>query len=84
MASSNTPADDPSVAVDPDAPGPPIAIPDSGDTGEGGKLKMIIQLVKKCFGVKDIAAMYRLSISTPVGPRTKPAYVGVCRYLHHF
>lgn len=38
----------------------PISIPDSGDTGEGGKLKMIVQLVKKCLGVKDIAAMYVL------------------------
>ncbi|KAG6885560.1 hypothetical protein C0993_012803 [Termitomyces sp. T159_Od127] len=43
------------------APGPPVSVPDSGDTGEGGKLKMIVQLVKKCFGVKDIAAM-RLSL----------------------
>lgn len=34
-----------------------ISIPDEGDTGEGGKLKMIVQLVKKCLGVKDIAAM---------------------------
>ncbi|EAU82879.1 hypothetical protein CC1G_05501 [Coprinopsis cinerea okayama7 len=38
-----------------------IAVPDSGDTGEGGKLKMIVQLVKKCLGVKDIASM-RLSL----------------------
>ncbi|KAG5353434.1 hypothetical protein C0989_006953 [Termitomyces sp. Mn162] len=49
------------TVIDEDAPGPPIAVPDSGDAGEGGKLKMIIQLVKKCFGVKDIAAM-RLSL----------------------
>jgi hypothetical protein len=35
-----------------------LAVPESGDTGEGGKLKMIISLVKKCFGVKDIAAVY--------------------------
>ncbi|KAF9486277.1 hypothetical protein BDN70DRAFT_794567 [Pholiota conissans] len=47
--------------VDDDAPGPPISVPDSGDTGEGGKIKMIVQLVKKCLGVKDIAAM-RLSL----------------------
>ncbi|KAF5382348.1 hypothetical protein D9757_012713 [Collybiopsis confluens] len=40
---------------------PAISVPDSGDTGEGGKLKMIVQLVKKCLGVKDIAAM-RLSL----------------------
>ncbi|KZT24149.1 hypothetical protein NEOLEDRAFT_1148783 [Neolentinus lepideus HHB14362 ss-1] len=46
---------------DPDAPGPAISVPDSGDTGEGGKLKMIVQLLKKCLGVKDIAAM-RLSL----------------------
>ena len=43
--------------VDDGALGPPISVPDTGDTGEGGKLKMIVQLVKKCFGVKDIASM---------------------------
>ncbi|KAG6917623.1 hypothetical protein DXG01_001855 [Tephrocybe rancida] len=43
--------------VDDDAPGPPISVPDSGDHGEGGKLKMIVQLVRKCLGVKDIAAI---------------------------
>ena len=40
--------------------GAPISVPDAGDTGESGKLKMIVQLVKKCLGVKDIAAMYAL------------------------
>jgi hypothetical protein len=35
----------------------PMSVPESGDTGEGGKLKMIVQLVKKCLGVKDIASM---------------------------
>ncbi|KAI5121130.1 hypothetical protein M0805_002802 [Coniferiporia weirii] len=35
-----------------------IAVPDSG---EGGKLKMIVQLLKRCLGVKDLAAM-RLSL----------------------
>nr|GAT46670.1 predicted protein [Mycena chlorophos] len=49
-----------SYEVDEDAPGPPISVPDSND-GEGGKLKMIVQLVKKALGVKDIAAM-RLSL----------------------
>ncbi len=34
-----------------------VSVPDTGDAGEGGKLKMIVQLVKKCFGVKDIATM---------------------------
>ncbi|KAJ7794643.1 hypothetical protein B0H14DRAFT_2922613 [Mycena olivaceomarginata] len=52
-------ADTPPV-VDDDAPGPPISVPDSGE-GEGGKLKMIVQLVKKSLGVKDIAAM-RISL----------------------
>lgn len=35
----------------------PISVPDSGDAGDGGKLKMIVSLVKKCLGVKDIASM---------------------------
>ncbi|OBZ77732.1 Isoleucine--tRNA ligase [Grifola frondosa] len=35
-----------------------ISVPDAADAGESGKLKMIVQLVKKCLGVKDIAAMY--------------------------
>ena len=46
------------TVIDDDAPGPPISVPDSGDTGEGGKLKMIIQLVKRSLGVKDLAAMF--------------------------
>jgi oxysterol-binding protein-related protein 9/10/11 len=46
------------VVVDVDAPGPAISVPDSGDSGEGGKLKMILALVKKSLGVKDIAAMF--------------------------
>jgi len=53
-------------ADDDDAPGPPISVPDSGDTGEGGKIKMIVQLVKKCLGVKDIAAMCALIITHTV------------------
>ena len=41
-----------------------VAVPDSGDNGESGKLKMIVQLVKKRLGVKDIASMcvYALSV----------------------
>lgn len=34
-----------------------VAVPDTGDGGDGSKLKMIITLVKKCLGVKDIASM---------------------------
>ncbi|KAK7046900.1 hypothetical protein R3P38DRAFT_2876652 [Favolaschia claudopus] len=52
-------ADTPQV-VDDEAPGPPISVPESGE-GEGGRLKMIVQLVKKSLGVKDIAAM-RISL----------------------
>ncbi|EKM56961.1 uncharacterized protein PHACADRAFT_254378, partial [Phanerochaete carnosa HHB-10118-sp] len=40
---------------------PPVSVPDTGDAGDSGKLKMIVSLVKKCFGVKDIASM-RLSL----------------------
>lgn len=36
---------------------PAVALPDNSDAGESGKLKMIVQLVKKCLGVKDIASM---------------------------
>ena len=50
------------TVVDDDAPGPPISVPDSGDTGEGGRLKMIIQLVKRSLGVKDLAAMFVCSL----------------------
>lgn len=42
---------------DTDAPGSPITVPDTGDHGESGKLKMIVQLVKRSLGVKDLAAM---------------------------
>ncbi|KAI0341339.1 hypothetical protein BDW22DRAFT_1396871 [Trametopsis cervina] len=38
-----------------------VSVPDTGDGGDGSKLKMIITLVKKCLGVKDIASM-RLSL----------------------
>jgi hypothetical protein len=55
------PVDNVAVEGDEDAPGPPISIPDAGDTGEGGKLRMIVGLLKKALGVKDIAAM-RLSL----------------------
>ncbi|KDQ08797.1 hypothetical protein BOTBODRAFT_37653 [Botryobasidium botryosum FD-172 SS1] len=38
-----------------------VALPETGEASEGGRLKMIIQLIKRCLGVKDIAAM-RLSL----------------------
>ena len=44
----------------------PISVPDTGDHGDGGKLKMIVQLVKRALGVKDIAAMCVVArLSTP-------------------
>lgn len=45
---------DTNVAED-DVLAAPVTLPE--DTGEGGKLKMVMQLVKKCMGVKDIASM---------------------------
>ena len=57
MASIDATHEEHDMVVDEDTPEQPISIADSGDTGEGGKLKMIVQLVKKCLGVKDIAAM---------------------------
>lgn len=65
MAKDDLPTQADNVPVDEEAPGPPISVPDSGDTGEGGKLKMIVQLVKKCLGVKDIAAMFVTSLPPP-------------------
>ena len=38
-----------------DAQAAAIDVPD--DTGEGGKLRMIVQLVKRSFGVKDLASL---------------------------
>jgi hypothetical protein len=46
---------------DDDMAGPAVSVADSGDTGESGKLKMIISLLKKVVGVKDIASMCMLS-----------------------
>ena len=55
-----------SVDTEAEAPAEPISVPDTGEHGEGGKLKMIVQLVKRALGVKDIAAMCvdALSLST--------------------
>lgn len=74
------PATEQDADIDDDAPDPPISVPDSGDTGEGGKLKMIIQLVKKSFGVKDIATMW-VSCFHPLGPATHHTLSGVYLYL---
>ena len=41
-----------------------VNLPDSSDAseGEGGKFKMIVQLFKRCLGVKDIAALYVIQL----------------------
>lgn len=57
MTSKNLPPpsdDDPETQVYDVEDSPAAAVPDSG---EGGKLKMIVGLLKRCLGVKDIAAM---------------------------
>jgi hypothetical protein len=46
-----------SIDTDAETSAGPIPVPDTGDHGEGGKLKMIVQLVRRALGVKDIAAM---------------------------
>ena len=56
-----------------DAQAAAIDVPD--DTGEGGKLRMIVQLVKRSFGVKDLAAMWAssslsLSVQCPLARAT--------------
>lgn len=80
----STIAADPHLVVDDDAPGPPISVPDSGD-GEGGKLKMIVQLVKKSLGVKDIAAMCVVSLpARRASPLTVFAIQGVFHCLRHY
>ncbi|KAF8588211.1 hypothetical protein K439DRAFT_1385073 [Ramaria rubella] len=60
MASNLPPPsdDDPATQVFDTDTETAAAVPDSG---EGGKLKMIVGLLKRCLGVKDIAAM-RLSL----------------------
>ncbi|TCD62694.1 hypothetical protein EIP91_006554 [Steccherinum ochraceum] len=60
MASATAHKDIPEDVVDGSAE-QAISVPDTSDAGEGGKLKMIVSLVKKCLGVKDIATM-RLSL----------------------
>jgi len=44
--------------------GAAIALPDSGEATEGGKLKMIVSLLKKCLGVKDLASMCDILLSS--------------------
>lgn len=48
-----------------------VSLPETGETGEGGKLKMIMQLIKRCLGVKDIAAM-SVSFASQHPPMRQP------------
>ena len=56
--SNNNPKAEPAGPIDEDALGRPFLVADSGNTGDGGKLKMLGKLVKKYLGVTDIAAMF--------------------------
>jgi hypothetical protein len=53
----------------------PETVPDPADTGEGGKLKMIMQLLRKCFGVKDIAAMCVINPLSPTRKKMSDLYI---------
>jgi hypothetical protein len=53
------------------------------DTGEGGKLRMIVQLVKRSFGVKDLAAMCAPNyLSDPTNVHSFSLFLGVSHSLH--
>ena len=58
MSNNNPLKANPAGPIDEDAPGRLFLVADSGDIGYGRKLKMIVQLVKKCLGVKAIAAVF--------------------------
>ena len=62
---------------------PPVSVPDTGDTGESGKLKMIVSLVKKCFGVKDIASMYVLHLFFLLGAAKRVGALAACGRTRH-
>jgi hypothetical protein len=68
-----------------DAQAAAIDVPD--DTGEGGKLRMIVQLVKRSFGVKDLAAMwasFSLSAQCPLARATRTALARITHLLPSF
>ena len=57
--SPSIPKDDDDVPQPPldDEAGETTLVQDTGETSEGGKIKMIVQLLKRCLGVKDLAAL---------------------------
>ncbi len=73
----------PSTATeDPDAQAP-LGIDVPEDTGEGGRLRMIVQLVKRSFGVKDLASMCAPShFSDPTNVHSFSLFPGVSHSPH--
>lgn len=80
MSNNDAPNDVANYLTEDDAP---ITVPDSGETGEGGKVKMIVQLVKKCLGVKDIAAMFVLFFVCSLRINKMLYATGVFHYQPH-
>jgi hypothetical protein len=79
-----TSKDSGSVDTDAETPVVPISVADTGDHGEGGKLKMIVQLVKRVLGVKDIAAMCVVALSFDALSHPPPTHPGASLSQHHF
>ena len=75
--------DHPSIAPeDTEAHAAALSIDVPEDTGEGGKLRMIVQLVKRSFGVKDLAAMCAPKhLSDPTKVYSFPLFQGVFHSL---
>jgi hypothetical protein len=74
--SQDIPTTDPEEA---DAQVAAIDVPD--DTGEGGRLRMIVQLVKRSFGVKDLASMwasFSLFVERPLAPSSVSLTCDLC------
>ena len=85
--SNNNPEVDPASPIDQDAPGRPFLVADSGDTGDGGKLKMIGQLVKRCLGYCCYVRLSFFFFSFGFGVANRCLLndnAGIFRYLLHF
>jgi hypothetical protein len=77
--------DHPTIAPeDTEAQAAALSIDVPEDTGEGGKLRMIVQLVKRSFGVKDLAAMCAPNhLSDPTNVHSFSLFPGVFHSLRH-
>ena len=60
--SNNNPKADPAGPINEDAPGRPFLVADSGETGDGGKFKMIGKLVKKYLGYCGYVRLFSFSL----------------------